>query len=323
MGSKIEIYINYIENSLFTYFKYLLGKSYEYSIVKIFITKYIEIRYYNNGIYRDKNLSDKLGKEFKLIAKELMKEEDADSDLIKNICALFGYVLYFDDACEYADLDILIDALFEEKYVLASPEIKSEFTNFIKETITKKEAYHKLFITKEFDLKYKRYKKNVYKVTIQNNIDIGKLYSEYAKEKAFNEGTINEDKNYCLIRMLSEKILKDAIKNDFTQKYIISLPESFFTKPKKYKKLISMLDNDLIRNRINLQVTYQEYTNHKEIINESINSGISFSLELDETFDNSFNILVLFKYVIVYEHLDIYDALTEDKNAFGTTIITL
>ena len=91
----------------------------------------------------------------------------------------------------------------------------------------------------------------------------------------------------------------------------------------KYKKLISMLDNDLIRNRINLQVTYQEYTNHKEIINESINSGISFALELDETFDNSFNILVLFKYVIVYEHLDIYDALTEDKNAFGTTIITL
>ena len=58
MGSKIEIYINYIENSLFTYFKYLLGKSYKYSIVKIFITKYIEIRYYNNGIYRDKNLSD-------------------------------------------------------------------------------------------------------------------------------------------------------------------------------------------------------------------------------------------------------------------------
>ena len=112
MGSKIEIYINYIENSLFTYFKYLLGKSYKYSIVKIFITKYIEIRYYNNGIYRDENLSEKLGKEFKLIAKELMKEEDTDSDLIKNICALFGYVLYFDDACEYADLDILIDALF-------------------------------------------------------------------------------------------------------------------------------------------------------------------------------------------------------------------
>ena len=75
MGSKIEIYTNYIENSLFTYFKYLLGKSYKYSIVKIFITKYIEIRYYDNGIYRDKNLSDKLGKEFKLIAKELMKAE--------------------------------------------------------------------------------------------------------------------------------------------------------------------------------------------------------------------------------------------------------
>ena len=64
MGSKIEIYTNYIENSLFTYFKYLLGKSYKYSIVKIFITKYIEIRYYNNGIYRDENLSEKLGKEF-------------------------------------------------------------------------------------------------------------------------------------------------------------------------------------------------------------------------------------------------------------------
>ncbi|MDO4376037.1 MAG: hypothetical protein Q4C33_02565 [bacterium] len=323
MGSKIEIYTNYIENCLFTYFKYLLGKTYKYSIVKIFITKYIEVRYYNNAIYRDKNLSDKLGKEFKLIAKELMKEDDSDSELIKNICALFGYVLYFDDACEYTDLNILIDSLFEETYVLADTDIKPEFTNFIKETITKKEAYHKLFTTKEFDLKYKRYKKNVYKVTIENNIDVGKLYSDYAKEKAFNEGTINEDKNYVLIRILSEKLLQDAIKSDFTQKYIIELPETFFAKPKKYKKLISMLDNDLIRSRINLKITYEEYMNHKEIINESINLGISFALELDETFDNSFNTLVLFKYVIVYEHLDCYDALTEDKNAFGTTIITL
>jgi hypothetical protein len=323
MGSKIEIYINYIENSLFTYFKYLLGKSYKYNIVKIFVTKYIEIRYYNNGIYQDKNLLDKLGKEFNLIAKELIKENEADSELVKDICALFGYVLYFDDACEYADLNVLIDTLFEETYVLATQEIKQEFTSFIKETITKKEAYHKLFTTKEFQLKYKRYKKNVYKVTIQNNIDIGKLYSDYAKEKAFEEGTINEDKKYVLIRMLSEKILKDAIENDFAKKYIISLPESFFKKPKKYKKLISMLDNDLIRSRISLKVTYQEYINNKEIINESINAGINFALELDKTFDNSFNILILFKYVIVYEHLDCYDSLTEDKDAFGTTIITL
>ena len=43
MGSKIEIYINYIENSLFTYFKYLLGKSYKYSIVKIISYNYFAI----------------------------------------------------------------------------------------------------------------------------------------------------------------------------------------------------------------------------------------------------------------------------------------
>lgn len=323
MGSKIEQYTNYIENSLFTYFKYLLGKTYKYSIVKIFITKYIEVRYFNISIYKDKNLSDKLGKEFKLIAKELMKEDETDSELIKNICALFAYVLYFDDVCEYTDINILIDSLFEENYVLALPEIKTEFKNFIEETIKKKETYHKLFITKEFELKYKRYKKNVYKVTIENNIDIGKLYSDYAKEKAFNEGLINEDKIYVLIRLLSEKILQDAIKSNFSTIYIIDVPATFFTKTKKYKRLLSMLDNDLIRNRINIKVTYETYTNYKEKINDSIKSGISFALELDKTFDNAFNTLVLFKYVIIYEYLDCYDAIAEDKEAFGTTIITL
>lgn len=323
MGSKVELYINYIESTLYTYFKYLLAKNYKYGIVKLFITKYIEVRYYNNSIYKDKNLSDKLGKEFKLIAKELIKEDKGDSELIKNICALFGYVLYFDDAIEYTDITVLIDSLFEENYVFADSSIKEEFTNFIKETITKKESYHNLFITKDFTLKYKRYKKNVYKVTIDNNIDIGKLYSDYAKDKAFNTGIINEDKNYVLIKMLSEKILIDAINSNFSQNYIIDLPDTFFTKPKKYKKLIAMLDNDLIRSRISLNISYETYQKSKNIINETIKNSISYSLELDSTFDNEFTALVLFKYVIVHEYLDCFDAVVESKETFNTTIITL
>lgn len=295
MGSMLNIYFNYIENSLYTYFKFLLGKDYKYKIVRLFIEKYIDVRYYNNSIYKDKNLADKLGKEFKLIAKELIKEDEEDSELIKNICALFGYVLYFDDYCDYADLGVLVDSLFDEEYVKVSPDIKREFTSFIKETIVKKKAYHNLFRTNNFKLEYKRLKRNLVKVNINNSIEISKLYSDYAKDKAFNEGIINEDKRYVLIRMLSEEILLNSIKGDYSLKYVIDLPESFFDKQKKFKRLISMLDNNLIKDHISLKVTYEEYIRNKEIINNSISSGINYSLELDKTFDNDFNCFVLFK----------------------------
>ena len=323
MGSMLNIYFNYIENSLYTYFKFLLGKDYKYKIVRLFIEKYIDVRYYNNSIYKDKNLADKLGKEFKLIAKELIKEDEEDSDLIKNICALFGYVLYFDDYCDYADLGVLVDSLFDEEYVKVSPDIKGEFTSFIKETISKKEAYHNLFRTNNFKLEYKRLKRNLVKVNINNSIEISKLYSDYAKDKAFNEGIINEDKRYVLIRMLSEEILLNSIKGDYSLKYVIDLPESFFDKQKKFKRLISMLDNDLIKDHISLKVTYEEYIRNKDIINNSISSGINYSLELDNTFDNDFNCFVLFKNVIVYEYLDCYDIIIDDKESFNTSIVIL
>lgn len=323
MGSMLNIYFNYIENSLYTYFKFLLGKDYKYKIVRLFIEKYIDVRYYNNSIYKDKNLADKLGKEFKLIAKELIKEDEEDSDLIKNICALFGYVLYFDDYCDYADLGVLVDSLFDEEYVKVSPNIKGEFTSFIKETISKKESYHNLFRTNNFKLEYKRLKRNLVKVNINNSIEISKLYSDYAKDKAFNEGIINEDKRYVLIRMLSEEILLNSIKGDYSLKYVIDLPESFFDKQKKFKRLISMLDNDLIKDHISLKVTYEEYIRNKDIINNSISSGINYSLELDKTFDNDFNCFVLFKNVIVYEYLDCYDIIIDDKESFNTSIVIL
>lgn len=323
MGSMLNIYFNYIENSLYTYFKFLLGKDYKYKIVRLFIEKYIDVRYYNNSIYKDKNLADKLGKEFKLIAKELIKEDEEDSELIKNICALFGYVLYFDDYCDYADLGVLVDSLFDEEYVKVSPDIKREFTSFIKETIVKKKAYHNLFRTNNFKLEYKRLKRNLVKVNINNSIEISKLYSDYAKDKAFNEGIINEDKRYVLIRMLSEEILLNSIKGDYSLKYVIDLPESFFDKQKKFKRLISMLDNNLIKDHISLKVTYEEYIRNKEIINNSISSGINYSLELDKTFDNDFNCFVLFKNVIVYEYLDCYDIIIDDKESFNTSIVIL
>lgn len=323
MGSVLNMYISYIESCLFTYFKFLLGKDYKYKVVKLFVEKYIDVRYYNNGIYKDKNLSDRLGKEFKLIAKELINVNDEDSELVKNICALFGYVLYFDDYCDYADLDVLIDSLFEESFVKADLDVKGDFKDFIEESISKKECYHKLFVTSNFALVYKRVKRNLYKVSINNNIDVSKLYSDYAKDKAFNEGIINEDKRYVLIRMLSEDILNDAIKGDFSKRYIVDLPCSFFDKLKKFKRLSSMLDNDLIRDRVSLSVKYSDYISNKDIINNSIKSGINYTLELDESFDNDFNCFVLFKNVVVYECLDCSDYIVDDRDSFNSNIIIM
>ena len=200
MGSKIDLYLNYVEDCIYKFFKYILGKDYKYSLLKPFVDRYIEVRYYNDTNYKDKELSDRLSKEFKKIANSIIKKEEDNEDLIKNICALFGYVLYIDDASEYRDLKMLVNDILDNGFVDVDYEIKSEFTSFLKEMIEKKREFHKIFETNDFHLEFKRVKKSVNKVYIKSDVEISKLYSSYAIDKAFNEGMIAEDKIFVLKR---------------------------------------------------------------------------------------------------------------------------
>lgn len=322
----INKYINYIQNSIYKYFEILLGKKYSKNLVKPFITKYISIRYYNDTLYlREGDFVKRFSKELNTIAKDLIKENKESEELIKNICALFGYLFYFDDCISCDDLSELINTLFSDNLITLDYEedTKKNFKELIKEINNKKEEYNNLFKTNDFEIKLKRIKSKVYLSSIEENIEISKLYSNYAIDTAYNTGVIAEDKIYLLYILLSNQVLNNAIKLDFNTNYIVEFPETLITKHKKTIKYLKALDNDLLKSHIHLMISYESYLENKNIINNYLKEGYNFALKISESFNEDYENLILFSYLLVYDNLPSYDMIIQNKDKIKATVIGL
>ena len=122
--------------------------------------------------------------------------------------------------------------------------------------------------------------------------------------------------------MLSAYILDETINLTFATKYIVDLPESLFDKSKKIYRYLKAIDNDVVKDRISFRITYDVYTKYKESINDMINAGFSFSIILDESYDENLQVLDLFACTFVYEKFDYYDIIIGNKDNINTRIIS-
>ena len=144
MDNIIEKYIKYVENFLLNYYRLLLNTSYERKMVDPFINKYIDVRYYNNSIYeKEQNFIERINKELKLVAKELIVQNQEKTEKIKNIFALFGYILYIDDCLPYTNLKTLLKTLFEDENIKLTYDLetKEKFTELVKNFINQKKEF--------------------------------------------------------------------------------------------------------------------------------------------------------------------------------------
>ena len=124
-------------------------------MVDPFINKYIDVRYYNNSIYeKEQNFVERINKELKLVAKELIVQNQEKTEKIKNIFALFGYILYIDDCLPYTNLKTLLKTLFEDENIKLTYDLetKEKFTELVKNFINQKKEFLKLFNSKELKL---------------------------------------------------------------------------------------------------------------------------------------------------------------------------
>ena len=157
----IENYIKYVENFLNNYYKILLGNKYEKKMITPLIEKYIDVRYYNNSIY-DKGYSfvDKLSKEIKNVAEEMVKQDKKIEDTIKKIFTLFGYILYIDDCSEYTSLSSLIKTIITDTEL--DDELKEEFKALVTDYVKTRSEFLAAFEDKNFSISEKRYARNVW-----------------------------------------------------------------------------------------------------------------------------------------------------------------
>lgn len=320
----INEYVDFLMRQYNGFFKIVLGEKYLKRLCDPFLEKYISVRYYNETSYnREKDIINRLNKELIDVFDEIV--DDDNEDTLKNIVALFGYIVYFDDIYVVDDINELINTLVDDQdiHIDHDENIKKDLKSWYVNLVKLKTKFNDTLVTKEFEIIEKRLYRKIYQLVLEHNVKISNLYSEFAIFKAYNSGIINEDKSFITYILGSLLVLNNAINLDFSRHYVVSFPSSLYLKERKMSRLLNVINNPLAKKIIYIRISYYDYLNNKEKINKLINSGYSFGIEIDEHFDENISELILFPYIFVKEDSEYYDMILKEKDYIKSKIIKL
>ena len=115
----IQEYLDFLQKSYLSFFKLMLRHRHSKELCSIFLDKYFLVRYSDETNYPSiKDFTERLNRE--LIDVLSSFDDKANKNILKDIVALFGYIMYFDDICPILKEGELID------YIANSDLIKIE-----------------------------------------------------------------------------------------------------------------------------------------------------------------------------------------------------
>jgi len=320
----ISKYIKFVKLELLEFLRLVIGNNYPKKTCKMFISKYIDVRYFNETNYPStRDFVARLNKELLDVYNE--NKTDEEDELLKTAVALFVYILYIDDVYEVEDGESVLDLLTKDeslKLNLSNESVK-EIKKWLNYYSKSKEKFFDSIVSNDFILVEKSVYRKTYLLGLDSNIKISNLYSEYAIDKAYNTPVINEDKLFIMLIKCSYNLLKNAIGLDFTRKYVIDIPASIVGKDKKFKRLLSTIDNTLSRKFIHLRISYTTYINNKNIFDLIIKYGYNVAIIIDDSFEGKINSLSIFSYIFVYEDNEFFDMIKDNEDKIGSKIIKM
>ena len=317
-------YTNFLKKSFLNFFKIIFKDDYKKNLCTPFLDKYVEIRYYDETNYpKEQDFVKRLNRELIDLYEDLMSEDNME--YLKNVVALFAYIVCFDDVYVIEkDLE-LINSLVNDTSLKINnrdnlkKELKEWYISFKKS----KEKFNETIETKYFNVIEEKLGRNLYYLVLEHNVKISNLYSEYAIDKVYNNGIINEDKEFITYVLASYLVLNNAIGLDFSKKYMVPIASTIFEKEKKFVRLIGILDNPIAKKNVYIRILYNDYKENRSKIDKLINEGYSFGLELNDDYSGSLNELVLFPYVLVNRESELYERLISKKDLLKSKIIKL
>lgn len=273
----MNTYLKFNRRRLIGYSKIILEKHYNKNIFEGLLDTYINVRY----------IELPSGISVKLINKELVKKAEElslkhDVEDIKLILTYFPYIYYLDGFLN-KDIEITINKIndYRKKYLKLEKldsELRSNLINDRKR-ITK---YLDSFDSKDFYLNLNKTNiKNLFKTEVLHEIKIPKLYSEYAINNVYNRGIVLENKLFINYYMVSKLILIDVLNKD-SKYYIVDFSKTLILKEDKVKRLFNIIDNDLIKDRIILKVSENDFFEYRDSYLKYINEGYKFILYLNK-----------------------------------------
>lgn len=299
-------YIKFIKKNITKYMSLIMEKEFLKEPFNDLLEVYINARYYNFYDSKSKNLVANINNQMRKKALEIIK--DAEEEKVKKIekmFYLFKYILYLDDVLTDKTLKDIVYEIDEYKRVnlnIFDENFISEFSILVGENQRKKEKYLNGFSSDKFYLKLNETnKKNVFLVDLDHNIKFNKIYSDYSINKVYNTGIIYEDRMIITYHLVSNLILKNIVKGNFKNKYLVSFPVSILSKKEKSNKIFHIIDSEAIKNNIIITFTYSDYIDNKDKIDELIKEGYLIGLILDEKYENTEANMIwlsIFEYII-------------------------
>lgn len=323
-------YIELTKRQINEYMRLVFNEKFNQNYCDLFTERYISIRYFNyyeNEFHE--TIRRKILEHLKKVGEEIIINNIDDRELIENMRVFFYYILYFDNVVYYKDLRKKIYQIGKVKQRVFRQEIYDFEENLyqkMQQIIDEKEEIIKRFSSDKFYIKLTNYpdKLKVYRVNLKyNNIKFPLEYSEFAINKAFQMGLVNEDKLVVEYYLIALQILKDVLKLNFKKRYVLEFAETLLKKPKKIKSILNIIDNAAIQDKISLKIRYEQFLKNQETVFELMRQGYKITVILDNSFEANFkNIesLQMFEFVIINRNLKQYNEIMNNRETIHNII---
>ena len=301
----LDEYIKFEKNNISLFAKEVLADYYDEEIFAKLLNTYIENRYYNFYSDIDLNLEENIFDHLSKTLEKLVEGVDLDTkSKINEMYLLFNYILCFDEVNIINDKTLvrLLCDYRRELFSMNDTIFQSNISKFIDSTRKKREKFFDYFHTDDFYIKkYMTSKENVIDIELNHKIKFPKLYSEYAIDRVFSTGDINEDRLFVEYYLITNVIIRDIRACIYDNYYLIEFATSLIDNKEKYEKLLNVASDDCFKNQTVMKITYNDYVKHNGNVKDMIRDGFKFAILIsdDDVKEEDFLLLDIFEYIIV------------------------
>ena len=299
----VREYINFDRESIAKYINIITEKKLNSKICDEILDIYVNIRYYDMYEHVKRNTIDDICfyVEDSFTKKYSGKNKEKNLPLVHSALIILRYVFLLEKYSNDKNISKLLEK-YEEK-------LKEEYENTkvlvndlikdIKSDIHKKDKFINSTASNEFNVVIKDTNlTGVYDTYFDNCVRIPDLFSNVAINRVYNSGVINEDKMLVFYILTERQIIIDMRSYDYGKVYLIDFAIDLFSKRNKLNNLLRIFDIDYLKERMVLKVTYQEYLDNKDAIDELIHIGYAFAIILDSDYKDNSVLLDIFSYII-------------------------
>lgn len=296
-------YINFAKSCVNKYLKKILGKHYNQDLSNRLLKVYINSRYYDVYLSSNQDLAFNI-RENLIGTKDALLNDENKFEL-DNIIKAFEYIFYFDNVLECPSINEKITEIEnfrkESLDINKNKKFNQDLFETIKEDLIKKKEYLDTIESKKFDFDCSLTNiKDLYDVTLTHNLKFPVVYNSAVIDKVFNSSELSQRKGVVEFSFSALKVLRDIIKGNFEYKYLVQYPSGISKKKTLSKKMFSILNNDLLKEKVFIKITYKDFKKEKDEIYGYMRDGYKFVVVLDNDFnEENIDLLSVFKYIMV------------------------